>query len=360
MRFSAPGVRGCNASTKNKMQVKKLSYFNVSISIFLLILFAAWSGKVMASESNAVVVVSKLLPEMAIGSFKGVKNLDIIYGVRELEDERGAVIIVNGRNETFVKYQTIIDDFSDSGFSVYTFDHRGQGFSGRQLADPHKGHVDTYDDYVADFNYFLENIVNQRPHKIKLILAHSMGGTITLLHELRHPGSSSGIALSSPMLGFSTAPWPFFLVPPLLSLYELLGLEENYVVGGRPFKPEPFSPDNNLTSDPDNYSRNQQLMLDYPRIQLGSPTCAWVKQSLVAIKEITAAAKSFKLPLLILQAGDDRVVNNCAEKCFCRKAAGHCRLLVIPEAQHEILMEKPEIRKSAEKIIIDFFDQLAN
>ena len=100
-------------------------------------------------------------------------------------------------------------------------------------------------------------------------------------------------------------------------------------------------------------------MLTYPQIQLGSPTCAWVKKSLEAIKEIKNGAEKFKIPLLILQAGDDRIVNNCAEKQFCRNVGENCQLLVMPGSQHEILMEKPAIRKSAEKYIFDFFKHIA-
>ncbi len=323
----------------------------------LFVLFAAGSGKVMALES--VSEVKQLLPEMEIGIFKGRQGIGIVYGIREVKAEKGAVVIVNGRNETFVKYREVIDELTTAGFSVYTFDHRGQGFSGRMLADSHKGHVENYDNYVADLHFFLEHIVKRRPHDTCLVLAHSMGGTISLLHELRHPGSFSGIVMTAPMLGFSTSPWPFFLVPPFLSLFEILGLSQNYIVGGGPFKPESFTEDNPLTSDRGNYDRNQCLMIEHPRIQLGSPTCAWVKQSLVAIKEIMAGAENLRLPLLILQAEADRVVNNRAHKRFCSRA-GNCELTVIPEARHEILMESPELRKTAGKAMLDFFARICN
>ncbi len=344
---------------KIKLRQHLVTLVKFVIVTLLLIFFAGISGEVMASESGNVAVLEKLLPKMQIGSFTGVKDVEIVYGTQELANEKGAVIIVNGRNETFVKYSSVITELSNLGFSVYVLDHRGQGFSGRQLTDPHKGHVDTYDDYIADFDFFLKNIVNKKLHKVKLVLAHSMGGTIALLYELRYPGSFSGMAMTAPMLGFSTAPWPFFLVPPLLSLYEVLGLERHYVVGGGNFKPEPYTSDNNLTSDEANYTRNHQLMLDYPQIQLGSPTCAWVKKSLEAIKEIKTGAEKFKIPLLILQAENDRVVNNCVEKQFCSNVGKNCQLLVISGSQHEILMEKPAIRKSAEKYIFDFFKHLA-
>ena len=334
----------------------------------LLVLLGTGLREIIASE--LVGEVKELVPEMEIGVFDGRQGVEIVYGIREVEAEKGAVIIVNGRNETFVKYREVINELTAAGFSVYTFDHRGQGFSGRQLADPHKGHVDSFDDYVADLHFFLEYIVKRRPHDSYLVLAHSMGSTISLLHELRYPGKFAGIVMTAPMLGFSTAPWPAFLVPPLLSLLEALGQSQRYIFGGGPFKPESFSDDNILTSDRENYNRNQRLMAKYPRVQLGSPTNAWVKQALVAmeeiwvshaqeaVEEVMAGAESLRSPLLILQAGADRVVDNQAQERFFCGRAGNCELQVIPEARHEILVENPELREMAVKAMLDFFERV--
>ena len=322
----------------------------------------------MVSES--VGEVKELVPEMEVGVFDGLQGVEIVYGIREVDAEKGAVVIVNGRNETFVKYREVINELSVAGFSVYTFDHRGQGFSGRQLTDPHKGHVDSFDDYVADLHFFLEHIVKQRPHEPCLLLAHSMGGAISLLHELRYPGNFAGMVMTAPMLGFSTAPLPVFLVLPLLSLLEALGQSQRYILGGGPFKPESFSDDNILTSDRESFNRNQRLMAEHPKVQLGSPTNAWVKQALVAIdkiwlshaqeaiEEVKAGAESLQAPLLILQAGADRVVENQAQERFFCGRAGKCELKVIPEARHEILVESPELREMGVKAMLDFFEQI--
>ena len=61
-----------------------------------------------------------------------------------------ALIIVNGRIESYLKYQDLANDFYQQGYSVYMYDHRGQGLSGRQLSNKHKGHVDSFSDYVDD------------------------------------------------------------------------------------------------------------------------------------------------------------------------------------------------------------------
>jgi len=330
----------------------------------LSFLFGVGLGEGMVSES--VSEVEKLLPEMEVGAFDGLLGVEIVFGIGEVDAEKGAVVIVNGRNETFVKYRKVINELTAAGFSVYAFDHRGQGFSGRQLADPHKGHVDSFDDYVADFHFFLEHIVNRRPHDSCLILAHSMGGTIVLLHELCYPGNFAGMVMTSPMLGFYTDPWPAFLVPPLLSLLEVLGQSQKYVPGGGAFKAQPFSDDNILTSDRGNYDRSQRLMAEHPKIQLGSPTNAWVKQALVAIDEIKVGQAQEAVgggslrgvPLLIFQAGADRVVDNRAQEQFFRGLANNCELKLIPGARHEILEERPELRDIAVQAMLDFFERV--
>ena len=99
-------------------------------------------------------------------------------------------------------------------------------------------------------------------------------------------------------------------------------------------------------------------MAEYPQGQLGSPTNAWVKQALVAIKKVMAGAQNLRPPLLILQAEADRVVDNQAQERFFCDRAGKCELQVIPEARHEILVESPELREMAVKAMLDFFERV--
>jgi len=348
------------------MRVKWFFFLIMGFTVLLV------TGLGESVASGSVVDVKELVPEMEVGIFAGCHGVEIVYGIREVEAAKGAVVILNGRNETFVKYRGLINELTGAGFSVYTFDHRGQGFSGRMLTDPQKGHVDSFDDYVDDLHFFMEHLVKRRSHKHYLLLTHSMGGTIGLLHELRYPGEFSGMAMTAPMLGLPTAPWPGFLVPSLLSLLEFMGLGQSYIIGGSPFRRESFSDDNVLTSDRENYEYNQQLMVDYPQLRLGAPTNAWVNQALVAIDKIrlnytrkvnkSASTKvgNLQTPLLILQAGADRVVDNPAQKRFADSQAGNCEIMVIPGAQHEILMERPELRGMAVKTILDFFAQICD
>lgn len=334
----------------------RMRLFAAALIFFPLAVFPAEPAATLNREVDAKIIaeVKTLAPELEVGSFAGRQGIRIVYAGAVIDRALGVVLLVNGRNESLIKYLSVIGELNRAGFSVYTYDHRGQGFSGRLLPEPQKGHVDDFADYVADLRCFCDHIVRPRSSGKILGLAHSLGGTIALQYALTYPREFAGLVLAAPMLGFSTAPWPAFLVPTLLALLDFCGCEQNYIIGGGPFIPEPFTENNPLNSDRESYTAYQRLLAEQPLLQLGSPTNAWVRESLRAIRRIEVEAARLELPILLLQAGDERVVDNRAQRRFCRRA-GNCRLLAFPGSRHEILMERPEIKIPALQAVIDFF-----
>ena len=82
------------------------------------------------------------------GSFEGVDSVDsdeyvraserrrrrikeIRYRKFEVENQKGAIVISSGRTECMLKYKEVVFELTKEGYSVYIFDHRGQGFSDR-------------------------------------------------------------------------------------------------------------------------------------------------------------------------------------------------------------------------------------
>ena len=63
---------------------------------------------------------------------------------------RGTVCIFQGRAEWIEKYFETVRDLRARGFAVAALDWRGQGLSKRALADPQKGHVRNFSEYVTD------------------------------------------------------------------------------------------------------------------------------------------------------------------------------------------------------------------
>jgi lysophospholipase len=120
---------------------------------------------------------------------------------------------------------------------------------------------------------------------------------------------------------------------------------------------------NTLTHSRERYRRNLRFYADEPQLRVGGPTWHWVREGILAGEQVLAGAESDTSPMLIIQAEDERVVDNRMHDRFCeiRAAAGHpCeggKPLVIKGAYHEILFEEDAMRSVALSAIVDFFDR---
>ena len=84
-----------------------------------------------------------------------------------------------------------------------------------------------------------------------------------------------------------------------------------------------------------------------------------MREGIHAGRNILSLASTITTPLLLLQAGEDRVVDNRSQDLFCAAMAqaGHpCETRVIKEARHEILFEKDAMRAEALNALVDFFE----
>src|SRR5262249_13233153 len=100
-------------------------------------------------------------------------------------------LLLNGQTEFIEKYFEVIDELRGRGFSVVTFDWRGQGGSDRLLPDPRKAHIADFADYDRDLEAVLRQTVMplSAEHGLAVIaMAHSMGGEILIrrLHDVQN------------------------------------------------------------------------------------------------------------------------------------------------------------------------------
>ncbi|MEM7294974.1 MAG: alpha/beta hydrolase, partial [Pseudomonadota bacterium] len=70
-------------------------------------------------------------------------------------------------------------------------------------------------------------------------------------------------------------------------------------------------------------------------------------------------AAKIEIPMLLLQAGDDRIVDNDSQTAFCDLIGSHCvgdQPRIIEGAKHELLNESDEYRDQALEEIFRFLD----
>lgn len=284
--------------------------------------------------------------------FQGKKGINIAYR-HFLHKEKATklLIVANGRAENILKWTEVAYDFYQQGYDVLLFDHRGQGYSERLLKERHKGYIDDFRFYVEDMANLIENVTALYPYSQQYLLAHSMGALISSFYLANYSHHINKAVFSSP---FFAIPYPRpYRDELLINLMMLCGQGKRYVFGKEGYKPA------NLKSNPLSTCRTRicwhnRIQRKYHHLRLGGPTFRWLHLSAIAIKQLNTILPRIEIPIMILQAEKDKVVNN---KTLPELTAllPQGQLQDISQAKHEILFEQDKIRAPAIKRISDFF-----
>lgn len=257
---------------------------------------------------------------------------------RRWEGGPDTVLLLQGRTEYIEKYESVAEDFMARGFSVVTFDWRGQGGSGRLLADPALGHVGRFEDYQQD----LQAITPLLSGRVFLV-AHSMGSLIAL-RWLMQGAPVQAAAFSAPMWGLPMAG----LMRPVATLVAGgAGLRRHATAPVPGIKALPYVLDtgfagNTLTSDQGTFSRLQAEARGMPDRMIGGPTLGWLNAALTEMRRI-APLSSPALPAITIVGQRERVVDTAAIRARMARWEG-AALTILDGAEHEIMMERPDIR----------------
>lgn len=264
---------------------------------------------------------------------------------------RGTVIICPGRTEFIEKYFEVIRELQGRGFAVFCIDWRGQGLSGREVADPVKGHFHSFDDPVNDLATALKLLSAKlpRPH---IGLAHSMGGCILLRAMQTRRVDLDAAAFSAPMWGL-----------PNLSNFSKWYVRFMTSIGaGGQFAPgmetkwrrENFKR-NPVTNDKERHARTQGLVAEEPRLAIAGPTIGWVAATADATEAFHQpnAFAHLRLPILVASAAQEQLVDNAAHDFVVANLPDAVHI-TIANAKHEILQEQDPARHQ----FWEAFDQL--
>ncbi|WP_317933223.1 alpha/beta fold hydrolase [Halioxenophilus sp. WMMB6] len=313
--------------------------------------------------------IEALWQQAEMGDFNACDGAQLHYRRWPNPVSDDAIVIVTGRAESVVKYREVIYNFYQQGFSIYSYDHRGQGFSKRLHDDPHLGHVERFADYVADLKHFYKGFVAPRQHRHTFMLAHSMGGAVATLYLEQYPTDFTAAALSAPLhwpdLGrFGT--WGEILVELIDLGARLLRRPANYALTQSPFQPQRFREGDptTLTHSRERFEETQRLFQEHRQIQLGGVSNRWLAETCRACRRLRRNAHHIAVPILVLQAEVDCAVTAQGQNRFCQALtkAGtnlchHGKPMVIEGAYHELLMETDRYRLPVLNAILDFFNE---
>jgi lysophospholipase len=263
------------------------------------------------------------------------------------DQTQGTVLLLNGRTEFIEKYYEVIGELLRRGLSVITFDWRGQGLSTRLLADPLKSHINDFSEFDADIACVVTRVLKEHGTRPYFGLAHSMGGNILLRYLRDYPHEFDRAVLCAPMLAVRTEPFPQWAARALATTCRFGGARETYVIGGSPQDPftQPFE-GNRITTDRARHERGKALVMHDRRLASGSPTFGWLEAAFRSMDLVTTEdfAAAIETPLLLVGAAQDQIVQPGADFVLIRRIKRG--MYVMLKAEHEILMERNEIRRA--------------
>ncbi|MGC4093013.1 MAG: alpha/beta hydrolase [Polyangiaceae bacterium] len=256
----------------------------------------------------------------------------------------GTVVLSPGRSEPIEKYGEVALDFLKRGFVVLLHDWAGQGLSQRFQADRTRGDVDGgWRAFLSDYLDVVLAHAAQLPRPW-LAVGHSMGGALTALALTELDVRFDGVALCAPMMEFATGPVPTEAARRIASLAVRLGLGPR-LARERAAPARVAFERNLLTHDRERYEQAVALYAAHPELSLGEPTWRWLKFGFDLRERLSApgAAERIRCPLLVVAAGDDRIVHNEPIRRFVARAP-RGRYVEVPGAWHEVLMEREPLR----------------
>lgn len=245
----------------------------------------------------------------------------IFYHYRTTKEPlKGIVFIVHGMGEHGARYRAFGDYLAEMGLISIVPDLRGFGRSGGK-----KACVRRFADFYKDLSALQSWALRQHKDVPFFLLGHSFGGLISSSYlAFCRPPKISGLVLSSPIFGIAV-PAPLWR--------RLLGLAASYV-----------APDYTQTSgvDPKTLTHDTAILEAYARDpyichRISARLYRELVRTMARREEI---AKHTQAPVLIVQAGEDRVVlKDLTVRFFNELNSPDKEMEIYPEFYHEVLNE---------------------
>lgn len=230
---------------------------------------------------------------------------------------RGSLLILPGWGDHAGRFEAAARVLSAAGLTVYAVDPRGHGHS----PGP-RGHVDRFAQYLSDLAALRRKIANESPGP-QFLLGHSFGGFVLLRYLETMPAGLAGAIAVTPFVDFARRParWKVALARAIVDLAPRLrmstGLDYDHLAHDR-LQVEAFQ------ADP---LAHQSMT---PRAYM---------ETMAVLGLLRQDKDRIVVPLLMLLAGDDRIVSSDAARAFARELRGDVTVIEYPGLYHNVFHE---------------------
>lgn len=246
----------------------------------------------------------------------------IFYRHREAAEgpAKAVVILVHGMGEHGGRYERLSEYLSAMGIESYAPDLRGFGQSAGKRA-----YARSITEFHEDLGVLHRYAVRTHKDLPVFLLGHSFGGLIVSSYTafFKRP-DPQGLVLSSPIFGMGV---------PVAWWRHVLGIAASYLSPEHSENTGVLAED--LTHDPDILEKYSKDTLIYHKI-----SAALYRELCRTIARSRQIASRIKVPIVIVQAGDDKIVSPKATQLFYDHLGSEDREIEIyPDLYHEVFNE---------------------
>lgn len=280
------------------------------------------------------------------------------FPASEFDEPKGTIIFIPGRTEFVEKFIEDVHVFNDLGFACAAMDLRGQGMSFRPHPNRDKHFVRSFEPHLADLRELFDQVLANKMPKPFILMGHSAGSHVILRFLHDYPNYADAAITVAPMVRIFMGGLPAGVAKGLAWIMRHLGLGTSYIPGHTAFKEGRWGWRKKLTHDDDRFEDEDYFIQNKDkRLAVGGATYKWLWEAMKSTDLINKEgfAEQIKTPVLILQAGEDTIVDNKAQSDFARKIP-HGKLVVVEGAMHELLKETDAHRAKVWQAIAEFMD----
>jgi len=237
---------------------------------------------------------------------------------------RAVVILLHGFGDHSGRYAHVAAWLVARGCAVWALDQRGHGKS----SGP-RGHMTRFAQFLADVGALRRRAAAEVPAP-QVLFGHSFGGLVALRYLETAPQGLAGTIVTSPFIATARRPpaWKLLLAKALAGPLPGLGMATGLDTA-------------HLSTDPDVGQAAKSDPLYHARMT----PAAW-REIQAAQAAVVAESGRIAGPLLVLLAGDDRLVSTSASAALARTLPAET--IVYEGMFHEILNERDRARVFAD------------
>ena len=253
---------------------------------------------------------------------KGVQDTNIYYQYWLPEGElKASVLVVHGLAEHSGRYMNVVNHLVPSGYAVYGIDHIGHGKS-----DGERVYVERFQDYTKTLKIYFNMIRDWQPEKPIFLIGHSMGGLISAAYLLEHQDELTGAVLSGPSIKVpdNISPATIFVGNTLSVIMPKVGI---------------------LQLDAEGVSRDPAVVDAYvndPLVYTGKISARLSAELLKTMQRVTEGAAEIRLPILIVQGGNDKLVDPSGAQLLYDSVASRDKTIKIYDGFYHEVFNEPE------------------